>query len=675
MVEAPMNAKQARAKINELRQLVARHDGLYYREARAEITDQEYDLLKRELADLEATWPEQAQGVSPTARVGDDRTEGFRKVPHRERMMSLDNTYSEAELREFDARLQRRFPAQSLRYVIEPKIDGVALSLTYEKGQLIQALTRGNGTEGDDVTVNIREGVPALPNQLAGSGHPELVEIRGELYMTHEEFARINTERNQEGAPRFANPRNLTSGTIKQLGGVGGRRLEVVLYGLGHCEPAFLQRQSALHEQLSSWGLPTLGKTWTAEGIEEAWICIQKLDALRHGFAFETDGAVIKLDDTLLQQQAGSTAKAPRWAIAYKFAAEQAETLLEAIEVQIGRTGAVTPVARLQPVQLAGTTVSNATLHNEDEIKRKDIRPGDTVVVQKAGEIIPQVLRVVLEKRPDNSQPFDFACFLDQQGIDAERVPGQAFWRLKDRGDPTQTRRAITHFASKACMDIDGLGGAVVDQLVSNNLIQHAADLYLLRAEQLLALDKFAQKSADNLIAAIEVSKDKEVWRLVHALGIPNVGAQSAKDLVDHYHGLPGIMSAASEQLETVDGIGQIIAQSIRQFFTDQENNEQVQRLIEYGLRINEPEASKPQSDTNSAMAGKTFVLTGTLPSLSRDEASAMIEAAGGRTSSSVSKKTDFVVAGESAGSKLEKAQKLGVTVLDEAGLKTLLES
>lgn len=665
-----MDNAEARRRIEELRGQIARHDELYYREGRNEISDQDYDALKRELAELEVAFPELASEASPSQRVGDDRTEGFVKVRHRERMMSLDNTYSEDELREFDARLQRLFSEATFTYVIEPKIDGVAVSLTYERGRLVQAVTRGNGVEGDDITANIREGIPALPHQLAGGDWPERVEIRGEIYMTLEEFQRINAGREEKQLPTFKNPRNLTSGTVKQLGGVGGRRLQIVLYGLGYCEPRSFSRQSGFHEAVKAWRLPTLEQYWLAEGIDEAWQCIQKLDTLRHGFAYETDGAVVKLDDFALQAEAGATSKAPRWAIAYKFAAEQAETLLEAIDVQIGRTGAVTPVARLSPVQLAGTTVSNATLHNEDEIARKDIRPGDTVVVQKAGEIIPQVLRVIMEKRPAISQPFDFAALLKDKGIEAERIPGQAAWRLKGNDDPTQVRRRILHFAGKACLDIDNLGEAVVDQLVTRGLIRDAGDLYELRAGQLLPLEKFAQKSAENLVSGIAASRDKEVWRLVHGLGIPNVGAQSAKDIVAHFHSLPAIMRASPEALEEVDGVGGIVARSIADFFKDEANLDLVNRLIGYGLRIEE-EVVEAAADT--PLAGKTVVLTGTLPSLSRSDATAMIEQAGGRTSSSVSKKTDYVLAGESAGSKLEKAQKLGVTVLDETAFLTMI--
>jgi len=659
-------------RLQELRDQIRRHDELYYRQAKPEISDREYDALKEELAILEAETG--ATDASPTQTVGDDRTEGFRKVKHRLPMLSLDNTYSEVELRAFHTRLAKYFDeGQSLEYVVEPKIDGVAVSVTYENGKLIQAVTRGNGAEGDDITRNLLEGVPDLPREL-GDDAPELIEIRGEIYMTSEEFLRINTEREASGLEMFKNPRNLTAGTIKQLAGVSGRRLEVVLYGVGFCQPNHFASQSDLHEAIRKWKLPTVEKYWRVQGIDSVWESIEELDQLRHEFAYGTDGAVVKLNDFAMQSEAGWTSKAPRWAIAYKFETEQAETLLEAIDVQIGRTGAVTPVAHLQPVELAGTTVSRATLHNEDEIKRKDIRPGDTVVVQKAGEIIPQVLSVVLEKRPADSQPFSFSQLLEERSIKAERVPGQAAWRLVGQDDPTQQRRRLTHFASKQCLDIENLGESVVDQLVSAELVRDPADLYALQKEQLLELERFADKSAENLINAIERSKQAELWRLLHGLGVPHVGKQSAKDLATHFGSLEALMTADVETLEAVDGVGGIMAQAIQDFFADELNAALVTRLREAGLNFQLADSEQPAaSNDDGALAGKTVVLTGTLPSLTRDEATALIEQAGGKTSSSVSKKTDYVLAGESAGSKLAKAEKLGVAILDEAAFRELI--
>ncbi|WP_269543098.1 NAD-dependent DNA ligase LigA [Cerasicoccus fimbriatus] len=667
-----MSNPSAQTHIEELREIIRRHDELYYREGASEISDREYDALKEELAQMESEAGLDAED-SPTKTVGDDRTEGFRKVKHRRPMLSLDNTYNEEELRAFHVRLAKMFDeGAELEFVVEPKIDGVAVSLTYEKGQLVQAVTRGNGAEGDDITRNLLEAVPDLPRELKDA--PELIEIRGEIYMMAEEFLRINQEREESGLPMFANPRNLTAGTIKQLGGVSGRRLSIVLYGVGYCEPNHFAMQSDLHEAIRGWRLPTVEKYWRVNRIDDVWAAVEELDKLRHEFAYATDGAVVKLNSFAMQSEAGMTSKAPRWAIAYKFEAEQAETLLEKIDVQIGRTGAVTPVAHLAPVQLAGTTVSRATLHNEDEIKRKDIRPGDTVVVQKAGEIIPQVLSVVMDKRPADSMPFEFARFLEERGIKAERVPGQAAWRLTGQDDPIQQRRRLTHYASKQCLDIENLGEAVVDQLVTAELVADPADLYALRKDQLLELERFGEKSAENLINAIEQSKQAELWRLLHALGISHVGKQSAKDITQHFGTLDAIMEADPETLEAVDGVGGIMAKAIVDFFADEKNRALILRLREAGLNFALADSEKPaEAVEGGVLNGKTVVLTGTLPTLTRDQATALIEKAGGKTSSSVSKKTDYVLAGDAAGSKLAKAEKLGVAVLDEAAFRELV--
>ena len=656
-------------EISRLRAEIAEHDRLYYKDAQPTIDDQAYDRLKAELAELEAAHPELDFAASPTQSVGDDRLEAFESYRHRKPMLSLDNTYSSGELIEFGQRLNKHFPGQKLSYLIEPKIDGVAVSLTYEKGQLVRAVSRGNGVEGDDITSNVR-GIEDLPDTIADA--PEVLEVRGEIYMRHSEFERINAAREAEGQALYANPRNLAAGTIKLLDPAEARRrkLNIVLYGIGACEPGnYFGAQSEIQERLKGWHFPVLEKYWLAEGIEDAWQCIEELDTIRQGFAYPTDGAVVKLDDFAQQEEAGFTSKAPRWAIAYKFEAERAETLLKEISLQIGRTGAVTPVAILEPVQLAGTTVSRATLHNEDEIQRKDIRPGDTVLVQKAGEIIPQVLRVNLDKRPADSQPFIFGDHLKALGIEAERDPTQAVWRIVSKDDPIRQQRALQHFASRACMDIENLGTAVVEQLVSRGLAKNQADLYTLTEAQLLDLEKFAEKSAKNLITALEASKKRELWQLIHGLGIPHVGKQSAKDLEANFDSLNDIAGASEEQLEAVDGIGSIMAQSIHAWFDDADNQILVEQLKSHGLNFE----SSRQAQVDGVLNGKTIVLTGALPSLTRDEATQMIEAAGGRTSSSVSKKTDYVLAGEAAGSKYAKAEKLGVAILDEAGFKELL--
>ncbi len=657
--------------IVKLRAEIAKHDRLYYKDATPSIDDQAYDRLKAELAELELASPEFDFSDSPTQSVGDDRLEAFVSYTHRVPMLSLDNTYSMEELIEFGRRLEKRFPEQTLNYLVEPKIDGVAVSLTYEQGQFVRAVSRGNGAEGDDITSNVRP-IAGLPTTIENA--PDILEVRGEIYMRHEEFERINTIRKAEGQQLYANPRNLAAGTIKLLdpAEASARKLDMVLYGVGACEPArYFSHQAEIQEKLKSWGFSVLEKIWLSDGIEQAWTSIEELDTLRQDFSYPTDGAVVKLDDFRLQDEAGFTSKAPRWAIAYKFEAERAETFLKEISLQIGRTGAVTPVAILEPVQLAGTTVSRATLHNEDEIRRKDIRPGDTVLVQKAGEIIPQVLGVIKSKRPADSQPFDFGAHLASLGIVAERDPTEAVWRITSKDDPIRQQRALQHFASRACMDIENLGTAVVEQLVSRGLAKNQADLYTLNTEQLLGLEKFAEKSATNLIAALKTSKTRALWQLIHGLGIPHVGKQSAKDLEAHFKSLDAIASATEEQLEKVDGVGSIMAQSLHAWFTEPDHVTLIDRLRDYGLNF--------QSDRietgDSALAGKIFVLTGSLPNLTRSEASEMIEKVGGRASSSVSKKTDYVIAGEASGSKYAKAVKLEIQILDESAFQALISA
>lgn len=655
--------------ITRLRAEIAEHDRLYYKDAQPKIDDQAYDRLKLELAQLEATRPEFNFDASPTQSVGDDRLDAFESYRHRKPMLSLDNTYSSDELIEFGQRLLKRFPEQSLTYLVEPKIDGVAVSLTYEGGQLIRAVSRGNGIEGDDISSNVR-GIRGLPDSIAKA--PDIVEVRGEIYMRHSEFERINAAREAEGQALYANPRNLAAGTIKLLdpAEARNRQLDIVLYGIGACEPGkYFTAQSEIQQNLKDWHFPVLEKYWLAKGIDKAWECVEELDTIRANFTYPTDGAVVKLDNFSLQEEAGYTSKAPRWAIAYKFEAERAETLLKEISLQIGRTGVVTPVAILEPVQLAGTSVSRATLHNEDEILRKDIRPGDTVLVQKAGEIIPQVLSVKLEKRPADSQPFSFGEHLKALGIEAERDPSQAAWRIVSKDDPIRQQRALQHFASRACMDIENLGAAVVEQIVARGLAKNQAELYTLTEAQLIELDKFAEKSAKNLIVALEASKRRELWQLIHGLGIPHVGKQSAKDLEANFDSLDAIVSASEESLEAIDGIGRIMAQSTHAWFSDTDNQALIEQLKAHGLNFQ----SARQENAGGRLAGKTVVLTGALPSLSRDEATQMIEAAGGRTSSSVSKKTDYVLAGEAAGSKYVKAKKLELDILDERAFRELL--
>lgn len=680
-----MSPEEAQSRISALRKLIAHHDELYYRRARPEITDFDYDVLKRELADLEKRFPHIAQTVgrdSPTEKIGDDRADGFQTYRHRQPMQSLDNTYSEAELREFDARLARLLEKEALTYVIEPKIDGLAVSLTYEGGRLVRAVTRGNGVEGDDVTANALT-IRSLPRALQAAGDatiPDLIEIRGEVFMTLVEFARINREREEAGEEPYANPRNLAAGTLKLLdrAEVARRKLEIVLYGVGYCEPAGAagETQSGYHARVRAWGLPTAEKIWTARGADEIWQAVQDLDRLRRAFSYATDGAVVKLDSLKLQREAGMTSKAPRWAMAYKFAAERAETKLNAISVQVGRTGVLTPVAELEPVLLAGTTVARATLHNRDEIARKDVRVGDTVYVEKAGEVIPAVIGVNLACRTPQCVPFVFPDKCPACATAVVQLEGEVALRCPNYDCPVQVRRRVQHFASRACVDIEGLGEAMVDTLVEKGWVRSVADVYRLRREDLLTLGKSVGKSTDNLLAAIEGSKRAELWRFIHGLGITHVGAAAAKDLAVHLGSLGALANAklddflGAKKASKIEGIGETMALAILAHFAEPRNRTLVDELTQLGVQPAAPTARAP---TSTVFAGKTFVLTGTLPSMTREEAAEKIEAAGGKVSGSVSKKTSYVLAGAEAGSKLEKAQALGVPVIDEAEFKRML--
>ncbi len=677
-----MNPAEAKVRIEQLRAEVARHDELYYRQAEPEIRDFDYDQMKRELADLEAAWPELATVESPTVKVGDDRAAGFQTYRHRQPMQSLDNTYSVEELREFHARLVKLLERDDFAYAVEPKIDGLAVSLTYEKGELVRAVTRGNGIEGDDVTVNIRS-IKSLPAKLTVTPDdpiPDVIEIRGEVFMTLAEFARINKEREEAGEALYANPRNLAAGTLKMLdqAEAAARQLEIVLYGLGFCEPASAagETQSGFHARVRRWGLPTVERIWTIDGIDEVWAAVQELDGMRQNFAYATDGAVVKLDVIKLQREAGSTSKAPRWAMAYKFAAEKAETRLNAITIQVGRTGVLTPVAELETVQLAGTTVARATLHNRDEIARKDIRVGDQVFVEKAGEIIPIVLGVNLAKRTPECVAYAFPDNCPVCATPVVQLPGEVAMRCPNFECPVQVRRRVQHFASKGCLDIDGLGIAMVDTLVDKGWVRSVADIYRLNRTDLLTLGKNVEKSTDNLLAGIETSKRAELWRVINGLGITHVGTAAAKDLAKHFGSLEAMAAAqlgdfiAEKKVSLISGIGETMALAIIAFFEKPENRALIDELHQLGFDPIAPEKTAP---VGTVFAGKTFVLTGTLPTMTRDEAGTMIEAAGGKVSGSVSKKTSYVLAGEEAGSKLTKAQALGVTVIDEAALLNLL--
>ena len=732
-----MTPAEAPSRIAALRAQVAHHDERYYREAKPEITDFEYDGLKHELAELEAKFPQFASADSPTQRVGDDRAQGFVEVAHRQKMLSLDNTYNEAEVRAFHTRLAKLLEVDDLRYTVEPKIDGLAVSLTYEDGKLVRAVTRGKGDRGDDVTANVRT-IRTLPHTLVGAA-PRVVEIRGEIYLSAAEFERINAERAAAGEELYANPRNLAAGTIKQLDAaeVARRKLAIVLYGLGYCEPEVVRSQMELREQLQAWKLPVVERIWCARGSDEAWAAIGELDALRRSFAYGTDGAVVKLDDRELQRTAGETAKAPRWAIAYKYQPDTARTRVRAITIQVGKTGILSPVAELEPVLLAGSTISRATLHNEDEIRRKDIRVGDRVEIEKAGEVIPAVLRSFPDERAAGVPEFDLRAAVGGKcpvcggqiarvEVAAEEAQGVA-WKCQNYDCRAQRAGRLGFFCSRRALAIDGLGEVVAARLVELERVKDPPDLYDVSVETLATLNLgtaeepriFGEKNAAKLVAAREAAKALPLEKWLYALSVPDVGESTARELGRRHRNLAELAESSllravlqkAERLERREleapasrrnppkseedkarrkelcaqldaemaaldagplagvpaDIGPVVAASTLSFFADGPGRRLLAKLRELGI--------DPQGTVVTAgrLTGKTVVLTGTLPTLKREEAEQLILAAGGKVSGSVSKKTSYVLAGADAGSKLEKAAALGVPVIDEAELRRLL--
>ena len=674
-------SESPRDQILRLRAEIAEHEELYRKKHAPKISDFDFDKLVDQLADLEREFP---MFAGPDLGIGDDKSEGFQQADHKAPMLSLDNTYDEADFRAFGDRLTKALGGTGLEFIIEPKVDGVAVSLTFEKGKFVRAVTRGNGARGDDVTANVSL-IREIPRTLKGA--PDLLEVRGEIYMELAEFQRLNQLREAEGEPLYANPRNLAAGTVKLLDGEEARkrRLSIVCYGLGACEPATaFASLKEFKNKLKTWGFPIRDDIDVQQGVDDAWKAIQQLDVLRRDLPFPTDGAVVKVNRLEDQRLAGTTSKFPHWAVAFKFPPDQAETILRKISMQVGRTGAITPVAELDPVLLAGSTVARATLHNSAEIARKDIREGDTVRIQKAGEIIPQVLGVVLDKRPADAQPFDFEARLKELGLDATRDGEEAAYKLRAPSREMKIRRLV-HFASKQCLDIDGLGDAVAEQLVDSKLVDVPVDALGITPPQWRILEGFKDKSVDNMMAGLEQAKQRELWRAIHALGIPNVGMQTAKDLTRHFKSMDALETVKREQLLTfirinrntgkpvyesvISGVGIEVSESILSFFSDPNHRDWVKAMRTAGLNLVEAAAA----GSVEGIADKTFVLTGTLPTLGRDEARDLIEKAGGKVSGSVSKKTDYVVAGEEAGSKLTKAQELGVTILDEAALRALL--
>jgi DNA ligase (NAD+) len=647
---------------------IRKHDRAYHVEAQPLISDQEYDRLYRELIDLEAAHPELPAADSPSQRVGGPPLPHFTSVAHAIPMQSLDNTYSASELEGFVDRVQKALEGEKLGFVIEPKIDGVAVSARYEKGRFVQGLTRGDGQKGDDITANLRT-IRNMPLEIKNDA--PVLEVRGEVYFPDAAFEKLNKQQEAAGKPLYANPRNTAAGTLKQLDSklVAKRPLSIVLYGPGQLEGVECATQREWLKLIARAGLPVPEKTWYVTTKADLLAAVEELDSARKKFSYATDGAVVKLDEWRLRNALGTTSKAPRWAIAYKYSAEKAVTTLEGVTFQVGRTGVITPVAELKPVLLAGSTVARATLHNFEEIKRKDIRIGDHVTVEKAGEVIPAVLGAVLEARTDKvkviAPPKNCPACKTELGWDG------IFLRCPNPSCPAQTQRRIQHFAQRGAMDIDGMGESLVEQLVEAKLARDPADLYDLTLEQLSGLERMAEKSAQNVMAGIKGSRKADLWRLIFGLGILHVGAGAARALANHFGSLDKIESATEEELCGVRDIGEVVAKSIVTWFAQKENQKLLHRLRAAGVNMKAEQVVTRTGGTK--LAGKTFVLTGTL-SRPRDDIKEEILAAGGKVSGSVSKKTDYVVAGENAGSKLEDAQRLGITVLNEQQFAELAE-
>jgi DNA ligase (NAD+) len=707
-----MTLAQAKARHEELAAEIRRHDHLYYVQARPAVTDQEYDRLYHQLLDIESQYPELQTPDSPTQRVGGQPVKSFRPEKHLQQMYSLDNTYSQAEVRNFVARVQKLLPDQGLAWTVEPKVDGLAVNLRYENGALAVGATRGDGTTGDDITSNLKT-IRSIPLKLHRPWRGVL-EVRGEVYMTREGFKKLNAERAAAGLEVFANARNSAAGSLKQLDSriVAKRPLDAVFYGIGYVEG---QAGPNRHDQWLHWlaeaGFKTPEKTWICHSEDDLIAAINDMDKIRHDFRYETDGAVIKLNDMTLRDQVGFTAKAPRWAIAYKYAPEQANTRLNGITIQVGRTGVLTPVAELQPVFLSGSTISRATLHNEDEIKRKDIRIGDTVVIEKAGEVIPAVVGVVLSQRPREAAPFDFSAHLGGKcpvcGEPVRRDPDFAAWRCENLHCPAQATRRVEFFTARAALDIESIGGTVADKLVEGRLVREPLDLFDLTVDSLAELNLgteeaprvFGRKNAEKAINAIHRARTAPLGRWLFGLAIPEIGKTTAAQLASFhdtieevakspllkdviaYHDKKnkeeseaaarrllesGFAARSKSEKETgiVTEVGPVAARSVLDHFASGEGRGVLRRMKELGLH---PQSQKRAAkESGGVFAGKTFVLTGTLPSMTREEAASRIGSLGGKVTSNVSRNTSYVLAGAEAGSKLEKAQALGVPIIDE---------
>jgi DNA ligase (NAD+) len=673
-------------RIDELRRLIRHHEERYYILNQPEIADAEFDALMRELERLEAEHPDFASDESPTRRVGGRVAEGFGTVDHLEPMLSLDNAYSEEELRAFDDRVRRGLAtADQVDYVAELKIDGVSIALTYEDGRLVRAATRGDGVRGEEVTPNVRT-IRAIPLRLGPGAPATRFEARGEVYLPRKAFEKTNAEREERGEPLFANPRNAAAGTLRNLEPalVARRGLSAFVYqivGAGGGE-----RHSETLASLRAWGLPVEPHWQPCRGVEALVAFCAEWAEKRRTLNFDTDGVVIKVDQFVLRRALGTTSKFPRWSVAFKFPAEQKTTRLRRIDVNVGRTGAVTPFAVLEPVFLAGSTVSMATLHNADDIARKDIREGDWVIVEKAGDVIPRVVGPVLGRRPAGSVPWTMPAACPRCGSALHRADGEAVWRCENTSCPARLQRGLEHYASRGAMNIDGLGESLIAQLIDRGLVRDYADLYALRAEQLAALTstsmrsdgtevrrRFGEKNAAKVVAQIERSRSNELWRLLFGLGIRHIGERAAQVLAQAFWSVDALRNATRDELQNTSEIGPVLAESVRSWFDEPRNWQLVERLRAAGVRMELPESERIAAPETARLSGKTYVITGTLSGMTREEAEAALTRLGAKVTGSVSRKTSGVIVGSEPGSKAEKARELGVPTLDEQAFLDLI--
>ena len=665
-------AKPVEREIEELSEEIRRHDRLYYTEAKPEISDLEYDRLVERLKELEATHPEYVTPDSPTQRVGERPVEGLVQVRHRVPMLSIDNTYKVEELQQYGARIAKLLPGEEIGWVVEYKIDGVAVALTFENGALVQGATRGDGQTGDDITHNVRT-IRDVPLRLKGKGIPPLLEVRGEVYITNSDLVAINEQRNKQGFEPYANTRNLASGSIKMLDPriSAQRRLRMFCHGVGAEEGLDVDNYMDFLNELKTWGLPPSPHVELFQTFDSAVEHCEALIGRLHELDFEVDGLVLKVNRFDQRRRLGSTSKNPRWLVAYKFEKYEAATKLNAILLSVGKSGAVTPAAELEPVKIAGSMISRASLHNPEEVERKDVRVGDTVIVEKAGKVIPHIVRVEMHLRPDGARKFEFPTKCPECQTELVKDEGGVYIRCPNFDCPAQLRERLQYYASRTAMDIEGLGEKLVDQLVSSGLVRAGVDLYRLDADQLMKLDRMGRKSAEKLLVNIETSKSRGLARLLNAISIRHVGARVASVLAGHFGSLDALEAASETELSEVNEIGPVIAHSVHEFLHSEAGGHLLGELRAAGVDTTGPRDAPAAGD--GKLAGKTLVVTGTLAKYGREEIEELIVRHGGRPSGSVSKSTDYVVAGEKAGSKLEKAQKLGIPVLSEADFDALL--